>query len=655
VIDFRILGTLELRPAAGASALALTQPKRIALLLYLTLAEPAGPKSRDSLMALLWPEADDESARHSLRNALYGLRQALGETAFVARGEGYVGLDPNAIRCDALELRRLLAEQRWEEAVVAWGGDLVPGFHVSGAQEFEQWLDHQRLDFRRSVTDAAWRWVDDLERRGDAGVTRAAQRAWALEPGNEAGARRLMRFLNTSAGHAAALRAYDDLADYLRREFQSEPSAETRALAAELKARVANEISHSSPKPAGASRPTPALGPAAGGTPSSSGPPRRHRSTTLTGIAGALLLLGLFAVFAVRSTRSPGSASTVAMQAGRDSVLRLPEKYRRDTSAYASYLRGLALRFTDSDASRDTFVALVKREPLYAPGLSGLAHSYALNTVAEGESPALGWPKVEATAKKALALDSTSASAYLALAMLEAYWHWDLPRARNLIDRGVALEPGDPEAHALKGVWFRWNGEMDSAVAEARTSYHLDPVNPSWGNRLARQLYLAKRYQEAEVVYRQMVRENPRNLPAYSGLSDVYRALGRPKDAMAILRAGNEATGRPVPPQLQAWSDSQAARVFQEWSRDRLRDLLKRARSSDVPPADDIAVAYAELHEKDSTLLWIDSMVAAHNPRVWAVPLDPVFDFLRDDPRYRRLEANLPWRRSRAARTDTER
>ena len=61
-------------------------------------------------MALLWPEADDESARHSLRNALYGLRQTLGEAAFVTRGEGYVGLEPSAVRCDALEVRRLLAE-----------------------------------------------------------------------------------------------------------------------------------------------------------------------------------------------------------------------------------------------------------------------------------------------------------------------------------------------------------------------------------------------------------------------------------------------------------------------------------------------------------------------------------------------------------------
>src|SRR4029450_10352059 len=165
MIEIRVLGTFGIRLSDGnVPAVALTQPKRMALLLYLTLVEPAGPQSRDSLMALLWPDADAESARHSLRNALYGLRQTLGEAAVVSRGEGYVGLDPSAFRCDALEMRRLLGEQRWEDAVTSWSGDLAPGFHVSEAPEFEHWLDDQRASLRRGGTDAACGGGGELER-----------------------------------------------------------------------------------------------------------------------------------------------------------------------------------------------------------------------------------------------------------------------------------------------------------------------------------------------------------------------------------------------------------------------------------------------------------------------------------------------------------
>ena len=248
MIDIRVLGTLEIhRPDGSVPPVALTQPKRLALLLYLALAEPSGYQSRESLMALLWPEADDESARHSLRNALYGLRQALGEAAFVTRGEGYVRLEPSAVRCDALELRQLLVGRRWKESTATWGGDLVPGFHVSGAPEFERWLEDQRTSLRRAVIDAAWRWVDELERNGDSGLVPAAQQAWALDPGNEVGARRLIGFLDSAVGPAAALRAYDELADYLRRECETEPSAETRALMDALRARIEPQPSRTLP------------------------------------------------------------------------------------------------------------------------------------------------------------------------------------------------------------------------------------------------------------------------------------------------------------------------------------------------------------------------------------------------------------------------
>ena len=218
--------------------LGLTQPRQVALLLYLALAQPPGPQSRASLMAFLWPEADEESARHSLRNTLYSLRRALGDRAFVARGAGYVGLEPAAVRCDALEVRRLLAEHRWNEAVAAWDGELAPGLHVSDAGEFEHWLEGQRTGLRRAVAEAAWRSVDELERSGDAGLVAAARKAWMLEPTNEDGARRLMHFVDAAEGRTAALRVYEDLAEALRRELEAEPSAETRALAQQLRGRV---------------------------------------------------------------------------------------------------------------------------------------------------------------------------------------------------------------------------------------------------------------------------------------------------------------------------------------------------------------------------------------------------------------------------------
>src|SRR5678815_2912917 len=127
MIELRVLGDVEVRTdQAQGRNIAVTQPKRLALLLYLALAEPSGFHSRDRLMALLWPESDAESARHALRNALHALRSALGEDALLRRGEGSVGINFDVLRCDALELRRLIAAGRLEEGLALWQGDLAP-------------------------------------------------------------------------------------------------------------------------------------------------------------------------------------------------------------------------------------------------------------------------------------------------------------------------------------------------------------------------------------------------------------------------------------------------------------------------------------------------------------------------------------------------
>src|SRR5262245_17581336 len=524
MIELRVLGTLAIQPLDGGPPVApITQPKRPALLLYLALAEPSGLQSRDSLAALLWPEADDDSTRHSLRNTLYGLRQALGEGAIVSRGEGYVGLDPAVIRCDAVEVRALLAAHRWKEALAGWAGDLAPGFHVSGAPEFERWLDDQRAALRRAIADAAWRRVDEMERNSEPGVGEVARRAWAMDPTNEAGARRLMQLLDATTGRAAALRAYDDLADYLRREFETAPSAETRALAERLSARVEPRMPSAAPV---------AIPPAS--TPATaSAPPARRRlvfnrealiaATVLAVVAGSLV--ALLPAFARRRDPAP-----------RSGVLELPPRYRADTAAYGSYLRGLSLRFQGKHAEAlDTFAALVARAPNYPPGLAGLAHSYGFAVLAGLTPPSEGAPKAEEAARRAIALDSTLASAYLILGGIEMGWRWNLPLAGQLIDKGVALDPADAEGHVVRAAWFRWRGDLDSALAEARMANQLDPLNAAFSERVARHLYFLRRYGEAEAMYRQ----NRRDYPAgghYGGLAAVYRAEGRTREALEAMR-----------------------------------------------------------------------------------------------------------------------
>ena len=84
----------------------LAQPKRLAFLAYLALTRT--PHRRESLLALFWPEQDDERARLALRQSVHFLRTTLGAAVVVSRSGEEVALGEGVVRCDAAEFERAL-------------------------------------------------------------------------------------------------------------------------------------------------------------------------------------------------------------------------------------------------------------------------------------------------------------------------------------------------------------------------------------------------------------------------------------------------------------------------------------------------------------------------------------------------------------------
>src|SRR5207247_9391243 len=112
MVEFRLLGTLSLTTADGREVGSLlSQPRRLARLAYLAAATPRGLHRRDTLLALFWPELDQDHARAALRQALHVLRGALGTDAVVTRGDEEIGLDPSRVWCDVAAFEAAMAAQ----------------------------------------------------------------------------------------------------------------------------------------------------------------------------------------------------------------------------------------------------------------------------------------------------------------------------------------------------------------------------------------------------------------------------------------------------------------------------------------------------------------------------------------------------------------
>ena len=210
-----------------------------ALLALLALARDAAV-AREKLAALLWEDRDDEQARHRLRQCLLTVRRALddGEAAIVASDGDVVRLDTDAIDVDALAFDHLVetsTKSSLERASELYRGELLASTNLR-SQSYEEWLAHERHRLGGRLTEA----LTTLTRHQlDAGEATAAvataRRLAALNSLDEAAHRLVMTACAAAGQRTEALRHYNLLVERLARELATEPSAESRRLADELR------------------------------------------------------------------------------------------------------------------------------------------------------------------------------------------------------------------------------------------------------------------------------------------------------------------------------------------------------------------------------------------------------------------------------------
>ena len=98
--------------------------------------------SRDEAAALFWAECDVSSARRNLRDALYKLRRAVGNEAFLLDGNHTICLNPEAdIRIDIDQLTE-------ETILTSYTGDFLGCFYIRNCLEFENWSETLRDQYR---------------------------------------------------------------------------------------------------------------------------------------------------------------------------------------------------------------------------------------------------------------------------------------------------------------------------------------------------------------------------------------------------------------------------------------------------------------------------------------------------------------------------
>jgi tetratricopeptide (TPR) repeat protein len=180
---------------------------------------------------------------------VYALRRELGDGVLRSRGDGEIGLDRERFWCDASAFDDAVDQRSYAKAVELYRGELLPGFFVSQAPDFDDWLETQRTSLRARASDAAWAMAEQEELAGDvASAVHWARRGVDLAPFHEVAFRRFLVLLDRTGDRTGAAHAYARFVDEMAAALDVSPSPETQALIDLIRARTRRV---SSPEPLG--------------------------------------------------------------------------------------------------------------------------------------------------------------------------------------------------------------------------------------------------------------------------------------------------------------------------------------------------------------------------------------------------------------------
>lgn len=205
-------------PLGGAHS----QRRRLALLAYLAAADKQ-VVARDKLVALLWPESDESSGRHSLSQLLYALRHDLGDAAITV-DPTTVRLNPALVESDAHAFDDALRAGRLDDAVAEYRGRFLDGFYVDGASELNRWIDEECAHRSQSCARALDKLADAAEKARDwHRAVEHRRRRLELDPADSRATLRLMQALVAVGDREGALRTARVYEALVRNELEADP------------------------------------------------------------------------------------------------------------------------------------------------------------------------------------------------------------------------------------------------------------------------------------------------------------------------------------------------------------------------------------------------------------------------------------------------
>ena len=327
-------------------------------------------------------------------------------------------------------------------------------------------------------------------------------------------------------------------------------------------------------------------------------------------------------------------AAGVRAELSQDEKARLTTSRTVHPKAYSLYLKGryYARILTEQGQCKAIryFQESSQSDPDYAAAYAGMAECFIELAYFFGMEPKKAFGEAEAAAVKAVALDEELAEGHAALSLLRLLNDWDWCAADAESRRAIELAPGDAYVYWKRGVYLRYAGRSDEAVAAHRHAEFLDPCSVMAIQEVGWPLYYARRFDEAVEQFRKAVELEPGWDQLYFGLGLTLVQQRRYKEAIAALRtAAQMGPGNAFTEASLAYALGRAG-----CTREAEQALEQLTANYAYVPRWFHSMVCVGMNDKERALESLEDAFRDHEPCLVSLKVDPVFDPLRDETRF---------------------
>ena len=345
-------------------------------------------------------------------------------------------------------------------------------------------------------------------------------------------------------------------------------------------------------------------------------------------------------ILALQSEVACAIAREVKVKLTPEERIRLEQRPRVNPEAHEAYFRGRYHFSKWTEEAIEKSIGHLRRaidiDPTYPLAYAGLADCYVMLSVFAFDPPDTTAPKAKAAARKALELDDSLGEAQAALGGTELIFDWDWARAGKDIERAVELNPGSAMVHQYQSVYSTTAGRFDEGIEAATRAVNLDPLTATTSNHLGYCHFLARRYDESIVQLEKTIELDPTIYFPHMHLAWIHvirqeldEALSECEKTLALLPIPDE----PYALGTAGWALAKAGKPDE--ARELLTQLQRGGRRWTDPA--NVAMLHTGLGDREAAFERLEEAWNKRSPTMVFLKVHPLFDDLRDDPRFQDL------------------